>query len=241
MEAFSPLLRLGIVLMSFSFIYHRLREFKNITSTLLRCSSFIVAIFLIALSVGVGGEYWNHHYVFALPGYAALCFVFGQDAARYNKELLTRFLILGIGAVICLALFKLPVVNYGSRITHIQRDEAREIQIASVIDNVLDKCVVEQYLFIGGNGRKVYGYTKHSPLGPLFFQYGYLLNRPFFQNALESQLQQAEIVVLDRYDLGVKKQDAQPYIESNFTSNAWPCAPQGKLDTGGYKLLYRKQ
>lgn len=241
MEDYSHFLYLGIMLLGASFLYHRICELRSdLITALVRFFGLLIAIFLTALSVGIGGQYWNHHFIFALPAYAGLFCAFGQDVVHHSMELPTRLFILGIGTAFCLALFLVPTANYRSRVNNLERDEANMLQIAATIDQILDHCAVEQYLFLGSNGRQLYGYTKHSPLGPAFFQYDYMFDRKFFRDAIDRQLGQAQIIVLDHYVLGKKRREAQAYVEKNFTQNAWPCVQGKQLDTGRYTLLYRK-
>lgn len=200
-----------------------------------------LALLLISAAVGMGGAYYNHHFVFAVPGYAAACIVFLQNAERLKRHSV-RTTARGMLAALCL---------FGSvSSTHLpyeaelawQENEARMMkEAAAMIDDVLSSCGEERYLFVGGNGSQPYALTKHSPLGPVFFQYDYFLDgaRPAFSDAFEDSVRRARIAVMQTAPEPYLSEHARALLHEEFTEEPPPCAA-GKRLQSNHRLLFRK-
>ncbi|MCL2284286.1 MAG: hypothetical protein FWC26_13300 [Fibromonadales bacterium] len=156
---------------------------------------FGVALFLAAYSVGLGGEYWNHHHVFALPFYMALVLFLlknwtGENSAAAKLGMVS-FVFLAI------ATLNLPNLNLNQRSENLNNMSLEPIQAAAYLDGKMDSLGIERYTFIGFNGPEIYGWTKHSPMGPYFIQDGRWLNEiPGFADSVINMVERADAVVV---------------------------------------------
>lgn len=200
-----------------------------------------LALLLLSAAVGMGGAYYNHHFVFAVPGYAAACIVFLGHAERLERHSL-RTTARGLLAALCLVGSVTSThPPYEAELAWQQNETRMMKEAAAVIDDVLSACGEEHYLFAGGNGSQPYAFTKHSPLGPVFFQYDYFLNgaRPAFSDAFENSVHRARIAVMQTAPEPYLSQRARDLLQEDFTEEAPPCA-EGKRLQSNHRLLFRK-
>ncbi len=202
----------------------RLRHSLRHSAFTLAC--VLSALYLMILAIGVGGSYWNHHFTFAIPGYAALFFVFIRETAMHWHRLLPRLAVTAFGIISCFAAVQIPDHQYGAYILGIEDEEKRMINSAAYIDAVLDACSIDRYLFLGPNGNHPYGFTKHSPIGPLFIQYNEWLqsNRPEFRKDMLEATENAFFVVKDNLSMDWLNVPINRHLEQYFTTEPWPCA-----------------
>lgn len=205
----------------------------------------LLALYLTTLAVGIGGPWWNHHFVSALPFYVALFLSSTAWMLRNWHVPSTKAALLFTAMLTALITsFNLPEYDITADITATRETTETMKQIAVQVDHILENCGIDRYLFLGHNGLQLYGYTKHSPLGPLFFQNGYWLDehRPYLRQGFLESVEQARFVVVSepRY-LG----DLAPLIETllakDFTENPWPCAAPFHPPLQWYTFLYRRE
>ena len=134
-------------------------------------------------------------------------------------------------------------IDYANRINNLQKEERNAKKAAINIDEIMDSCQLKQYLFLGANGLQPYGYTKHSPKGPLFFQYNYLLDdaHPFFREEFIKNLHQSELIIrAPSVELNNLKEEVQSYINSYFTTDPPSCTGYVNKNDTSYVFLFRK-
>lgn len=194
----------------------------------------IGALILATLAAGSGGEFYGHHFVFAVPVFAALMLLWlHSDRNPRTNRLATAIMILIIATMFF----------------HTRRNNAEALRLAdssvpqitaSEIDRILDVCGQDRYMHIGGL-TSTFGFTKHSPLGPLFWQRNDLLddNHTYFQKSVLSALQQADTVLYREDRLGDIYDEVHDYLTKNFSSMPPACAGAVQPNLDG-QLLFRK-
>jgi hypothetical protein len=190
----------------------------------LLCSSFAIA---------VGGRYFYHHFVFALPFYLALLLVMLRGSAvepalLHPKDAADdkpsgfgakqcRTIITGVLAVLAVNFAFMPHYTFDKDITtnfEIMTEQAK------YVDNLLDEKGIDRYQFLGFNDGGVffYGLTQHSPLGPVFVQdpANFTGDYSWFSDNLIKQLEQAEIVFLWEIDVGKLNKQVWQILNTEF-------------------------
>lgn len=202
----------------------------------------LLALYLTSLAVGMGGEYFNHHFVFAVPVYIALALSFGWAVKRWEGYPL-HVLLFPISLFILLATLSQPDLHYQERLQSLKAAAAPAKSAASYIDAVLDRCAQSRYTFLGTNGPLPYGYTRHSPLGPLFYQFSVFLDRahiPFRQQFLGSLSRSTFIVMAPHVEFNDLSPDVDRFIRTQFSTTPWPCAQVLGTGPQGFSYFFRK-
>lgn len=206
--------------------------------------AFALACYLTISAVFLGGAFiYFHHSVVMIPFLAAIFLFYIQQILSQlpiEKHLLMPFII-----VLCLFVGTLRApysqnLDFDLRGTHAWAN-ANGIPAAEKLDDLLNSCSIEQYQFIGKHGPMVYGYTKHSPLGPLFYQFGNFFDElhPHFYSVFLQQLAEADIVVIHpSAELGQIGGQVEDYFSQHFTQAPWPCAA-AHSPIPGHTILFR--
>jgi hypothetical protein len=170
-------------------------------STFSRILFFTIALFLTTYSVGLGGEFYNHHHIFALPFYMALVLFLQKNWNGENSAVgklgLFSFIFLAIAAL------NLPNLNFDERAKNLSYWAKESIEAAAYLDSKMDALGIDRYVFIGDHSRlQIFGWTKHSPMGPYFFQPSQWFQQPQWFGAigdsLVSNIEKADVVVVGR-------------------------------------------
>ena len=254
MSKYSIYLANSVLVLAFAFVAYRVKDSVKSNRLFTAVLSLFLALYLSALAVGMGGDFFNHHFIFAVPVYSALLFVFLHFASRHWSQDAVKIFL---GALILLsvsAALHIPLKTYEIK-TNVanKRNDRREMQ-AEVIDNILDNCGLERYLFLGSVGRHPYGYTKHSPIGPFFFQ-----DLRFFSTSLWfrdgnyeyddeflASLKEADIIVKKKWPPKSVRNDVIQYVNENFSTEPWLCAVNAVKEyrpdiIAPYQLFYRNK
>jgi hypothetical protein len=207
----------------------------------LRFQALFLATLLAGYAVGLGGNYYGHHFVFATPFHLAILYALmaalsrDPDAGHWVRS-----------GVIALALLTAYVPRWvgtdvlEARLADFRRENARAQRSARVIDDLLDRLHVGRYLWLGhpGGGAPL-PFTRHLPLGPLFFQQTYFFQGPFrwLQSEFWKRMHEAQVVVLSVYNTGpadpkVKRVLATEYDELPASFLPDPAFP--------YKIFVRR-
>lgn len=203
------------------------------------------ATYATLFAVGAGGQFYNHHFVFLLPAAAALFLVFSTQSAETSRRR-TATTLTGCACVAAIFMtFALPSFSTKGRFADRMFVEPNR-RLAAQIDGILDACALPRYLFLGGNGNQPYGYTSHSPLGPLFFQLPEFVHpdRISMRAAFRMQLQQASFVVFNEHMTGDMDDEVRQYLATYFTSAPWPCASAFTKEPPArpeYRFLFRRR
>ncbi len=144
-----------------------------------------IALYLTVTAVGITGVFSNHLQIFAVPLYLALVVrLLGDVSDALDPSRVSLLHVLGPGLVLCLVLG--PWTTPGEYLERLARNRG-EMQVgrtlARQVDGILDGCGIDRWLYIGGHAfPNAYAFTRHSPLGPLFFQ------APGIQNQFDSDV-----------------------------------------------------
>jgi len=241
LRGFSPMLAYGIsgiaiaqVIVGFH-IHGILRGLGNLLAV-------FCVLYLAALAVGTGNTYYNHHFVFAVGSFAVLFLALIRDATRqWRQSDFIRTVTMVTLVLLVPTVQRNPLVNYTAQAASYSNDREAAQSVADHIDTVLDHCDMKRYLFIGGNGGQPYGFTRHSPLGPLFFQFDHLLDdrHQKFRDEFMQSLHQARLIVLGNFDLNAITEETKAYLAEEFTQRPWLCAGS-VASVEPYMLYYRK-
>jgi len=156
---------------------------------------FGMAFFLASYSVGLGGEFYNHHHIFALPFYMALVLLLLKEWNGENSGIAKLGLI--SFTFFAIATLNLPNLNFDKRAKNLSNLAKESIEAAAYLDSKMDELGIDRYTFIGSNGPEIYGWTKHSPNGPYFFQYNEWFNIiPGYRDSIVSSMKKSDIVVV---------------------------------------------
>jgi len=195
---------------------------------------FGTAIFLSSYSVGVGGEFFEHHYVFAFPFYMALLLFLLKN---WDGEKLS---VAKLG-LLCLVCFVIGTIDLPYRFErnqspyrhlnhfHLTFDERtryinariKEIkEAAAYLDFKMDELGIDRYVYIGNHnpGSEIYGWTRHSPMGPYFNQQGNWLVLGA-GDSLMSNIKKADAVVIGNivYEYEQLVYDIKNILNEQFT------------------------
>lgn len=201
MNHFAPILGYTIAALSVAFILCRTLERRRLWAlqALRWLGVTAISLYLISFTVGLGRIYFNHHFIFAVPVYLALFIVVIEISHRHWNRYWSKAAFFVILALTLTALQQSPThkYDYDARITKLHRKIGHARSVAQLVDRVLDNCGETRYFFLGRNGIHPYGYTTHSPLGPIFARYGSLVSksRPRFRWSFLNNLNRAKIVV----------------------------------------------
>ncbi len=250
LKLFSPYLGFLIIYIILAFVFMTFDENKNrkpgfkmflkIFYDLLRLSS---AIYLTSAAVGMGGEYFNHHFAFAVPTYMAL-FLYLLDY-MYNGEINIKkhIILLPLIALLCINTVSTEKIDYNFDLNYLAESDRGNKEEARYIDSVLDRMQIDRYLFIGTNGPHFYSYTKHSPDGPFFFQLDPWMDtaNTKFRHLFMEQVRRAKIIVFDEYQIGDLQYEVQGYIAHNFITVPWREVRDIPRDYQKYQIYFARR
>jgi len=191
----------------------------------------VLSLYLLLLAVGTGGDFYGHHFVFAVPGFLVL-FARGINEKR----------IIGWLTIFCL--FAAVVIHQ-----HIDFQEKREwwgehravlVRAADTIDEVMDRCGWEQYLHVVNKGAGAFGYTKHSPYGPICIQFNrFIEGSEIYEKRFREALFETPLLVLCEGQETNLTDSSKIYINENFTFTPPSCAGEFRQPVP-YRLGFRK-
>jgi len=190
-----------------------------------------MAFFMSSYSIGLGGEFFEHHFAFGLPFYMALVLLLLKNWTEEN------FLVAKFG-LLCLAFLAIGTLDLPFRYErnlrhfgnhfHLNLDErtkyinegAKEIkEAAAYLDFKMDELGIDRYVFIGDHypTTSIYGWTKHSPMGPYFNQQGNWLALGV-GDSLISNIKKTDAVVIGTMTLFGQQADyINQILEEQFT------------------------
>ncbi len=196
-----------------------------------------LVFFLPSLAVGLGGEYYNHHFVFAVPNLLSWFLLFLNSVVGKKSSIIPLATI--SMALIYLAPYQVSP-NYQQDLAFLKRLEMETKDEAKYLDEILKMSETERYLFIGFNGPQVYGWTSHSPLGPLFCQNPDWLRVPEFRTSFLANLSNAKIIVVSNLaEVGDLRPTVEKILESEFTETPWKTVSKIKRDQNTVKIYFR--
>src|SRR3989344_3896486 len=197
---------------------------------------WLAVTYLTMLAIAMGGDFYPHHFVFAAPLYAALFVSFIEHhTSSFIRIFVMVMLLLGIPSY--------PARQYHQRVLEWQEREPPLQEAAVIVDRVLDQCGYDRYINLTNKGQSVFGYTKHSPAGPLFAQYSRFIDgndRYFEEFARNIQRDTHVMVVTDFLDDGFISGDGKKGILTLFGPDPPPCAKNFE-QPDAVTVLFRKK
>lgn len=199
--------------------------------------AFLLGLYLLSLSVGSGGQYYNHHHAFAVPGYAAIALLCIRAWARLPRivHVVLILLTLWFGSGLIIHPYHDFISDHRAGIEQTKAD-------AAAIDAILDQCHQSRYMFLGIIGLQPYAFTKHSPLGPTFFQFNLFLeaNRTYFRYTFLQNIYSANVLIMhDEMELNDFRGHIAYHVTKEFSWDPPACA-QGITLSKPYHIVYRK-
>jgi hypothetical protein len=197
---------------------------------------YALALYLMSFAVGIGGDFYDHHFLFAIPLLAALG-VQGTAILRHARwaQWLTVLLLFGTAATAHLPPLRQTTAAWKERRATLERS-------AKAIDTVLDRCGVPRYLHLVNRAGGVTAFTEHSPLGPLFANHNRFLTEgsTVLQQLFAQSVRRADIIVLKNLKEAGMTDAGKQYLADRFTASAPPCT--GTIpDISPYRLLFRSR
>lgn len=221
-----------------------------------------VYLYIASLSVGLGGQYFWHHFAFALPFYYSLLLdtaslvgdstkeiKFYPFKKEYVSETFNEFAkpIPLFSLIIAVSL--VGVTKYGIKKHEfkMKTEEMKNYVIkakehAKYIDEILDAINEKNYLYIGFNGTdRPYCYTEHLPLGPTFVQDPDNFKKEnWFTKSFRNDLNTTNVVVFNYCDDLSIKDEIYDYLNNNFTASLPMNASSIKKPASfNYRLYFR--
>jgi hypothetical protein len=239
---------LGLILLSFLLILLSRTVFARGVSPwrrLWRGLTVGLALLSASFCVGLGGQYYNHHFIFAAPLYflafLLVCRMLVEAPTPEKKQHgPAATAVVGLLLLICL----LPRAYAASAWNRDYTDKYKDIvSQAAYVDALLDFYGEDTYQFLGFNGESMfYGLTTHSPLGPAFVQdrYNFTDGDSWFSQQLLNQLDKANIVILDRLNMPAINDQVREILDTQFsTTPAAPFTAVEKPASFQYQIYYR--
>lgn len=208
-----------IVLVSVIIILNRtgndLSSRRRLVFSVIDFVKVVLIVYLVSFSVGLGGQYYNHHYVFAVPFYiAAFIFIVKEIESRLK-------VIIGVLLIISSSVFYLlPDYQYDQNV--LDAYPVMEEQ-AEYVDGLLNHYEIDRYQYLGFNGNRFYGLTEHSPLGPVFIQdpNNFKEDDTWFTRNLRQQMEEAQILIVEKLNAPVMNDELSRMITEDFTLEPW--------------------
>ncbi|MEI6603022.1 MAG: hypothetical protein WCL54_06005 [Clostridia bacterium] len=212
-----------------------------------------IAVFPV-LAVAFGGEFYGHHFAFAVPVYIALVmFVLREIAVKekIRKEKIAVFRnFIRQYALVCLLLFSFAIVYFiapysinSTQSACLNNNDTIRAD-AKRVDDLLEKMGESRYLYLGMNGPVFPGLTTHSPQGPVFMQDPRWFSgdqSEFFIKNLTTEIQNTKLVVVQISNEKAIFGTVRDYLYENFTEK--PPALVANMDfpsIAAYKVYFRK-
>jgi len=154
-----------------------------------------VAFFLSCYSVGVGGEFFQHHFIFAVPFYMALVLLLLKEWNGGNSAVVKLGLVSFV--FLAIATLNLPDRDLAGHSKIFIENYINDSQEAAVyLDKKMDELGIDRYAFVGFNYvSDIYGFTRHSPMGPYFNQQAFWWKLGA-GDSLIANIKKADIVVV---------------------------------------------
>jgi len=196
-----------------------------------RAFKFLIAIILSTFAAGSGGEFYNHHLMFAIPVWAGIAIAWISSTKSDDWT---------VPVIILLASL---TVFFGNERDYAQLLDAHgnppDRAIAKSLDQLLDACHEDRYIYLGGL-TGIFGFTRHSPAGPLFWQRADLLGKASqFGVSVTKNVKNLNVIVLREDLLGAYSKEIFAYIKDNFSETSPLCAKKLIPKQAEYKFLFR--
>ena len=270
LDSFSKYLVIGIGLTVLVSTVRGTKIFENeekfsikISFTVIRILLPYIYLFIASLSVAAGGQYFWHHFAFALPFYYSLLIdsaLFVGDSVNQIKfypfkkehskvaanEWANPIVLLSLSFSIAFTIFTgygIQTHQYSPKTEEMKNYVIRAKRGAKYVDDVLDAINEKEYLYVGFNGTdRIYCYTKHLPMGPTFVQDPDNFRKEnFYTKSFREDLHATKVIVFSSSaNLGIYE-EVRGYISDEFTTTVPEEAKDiQKPEDFYYTVYYRK-
>lgn len=221
----------------------------NREAMVLVASWLIPLLMLLSLSIalGAGGDFRLHHTGTVVPFFYLLAILAVRELAmKAVWSLWVRISILITAVLLSLGAFTYKIYDFPSLLRERHQTMQKIIEEALVFDQILDTCGEERYLIVGEIPLELWAFTRHSPLGPGFFQYylnvpnwWHVTNQLFVDSFHNNLRERANIVVTAPGFARPPPEEAARALRELFTEHPWPCA-EGMQFPKEFQVLFRK-
>ena len=201
---------------------------------------FAAAILTASFCVGLGGQYFNHHYIFAVPIYCAFIVYGGSLLFEFQPE---KYVMTAAAALFTIAAVILSVTNIGISYQYSDTEAFDTLKAkAEYVDSLLDYYGAERYQFIGFNeDEEFFGLTKHSPQGPVFVQdpVNFISKNTWFYQRFAEQLDECDVIIFNYYSAPGTRELMEEAVDTSFTdapAREYDIAPPDGFDC---QIYYR--
>lgn len=210
---------------------------KSIYQIIFQGIKVIAVILTASFCVGLGSQYFDHHYIFAVPVYAAFIMYSGEHISLFKGR--KKFVKSAI-MICCFLLISDVALNYRKDYEGDSNDKYKTmVAKAQYVDKLMDFYGEERYQYIGLGD--FLGLTKHSPMGPFFVQDScyFQTEDTFFKQFLE-QIDKSNIVIFNYYTTPLLNRVVKNILEEDFTTEPPKENDLEKPSDFYYTVYYRK-
>jgi len=191
----------------------------------LQMLSLAAALFLASLSVGLGGEYFCHHFIFAVPFYAAIVIKYNINSKNKINAILLVLLTLSI--------LNLPDINWEKRSENFNQNKtmAPSVQITKYLDSVMEQSGIERFVNLCNftNATVFICYSseigKYSPQGSYYLIDYRLFNRiSGYADSVLNYVRNGQIAVYDPLGEAISiefQKELIKILEEQYTPIPW--------------------
>ena len=201
--------------------------------------TILIAIFCASFAVGLGGQYYNHHYIFAAPLYLLFMVKGCQVCADLCKDN-NKIIIFALNFALLISLGRMTNLPFGGDYTEKYYDMVKKAEYA---DALLDYYGEDTFQFLGFNGENNFlGLLKHSPQGPLFVQdpNNFMDESSWASTNLLEQLDRTNIVIVDSINIPAINDKVTNILNTQFTTvPAREFTEVEKPESFTYQIYYR--
>jgi hypothetical protein len=191
----------------------------------LQILSLVAALFLASLSVALGGEYFCHHFIFAVPFYAAILIKYNINSKhKINAPLLV---------LLSLSILNLPDINWEKRSENFnhKKTTAMSIPITKYLDSVMEQSGIERFVNLCNftNATVFICYSseigKYSPQGSYYIiDYRFFNRIPNYTDSVLNYVKNGQIAVYDPLGEAISKEfqkELKNILEELYTPIPW--------------------
>ena len=209
------ILLLAFILLSLLRAFINRKSFARFAVEIVKIAA---AMMTASFCVGLGGQYFNHHYIFAVPIYCAFVVYGGTFLFEFKLE---RSAMTAVPALFAIVVMIASFMNIGISYRYSQTEEFDTLKAkAEYVDSLLDFYGIERYQFIGFNeDEEFFGLTKHSPQGPVFVQdpVNFVSKNTWFYQRFAEQVNECDMIILDYYSAPGTRELVEEAIDEDFT------------------------
>jgi hypothetical protein len=179
----------------------------------------------------LSGNYYNHQFVPAVPFAIAILVTWLGSDDKPSSEMVsfgTAVAILGLAT----ATVSHEQPDLDAQLADLKARKTSAVAAAAQIDRALECTGENSYVFIGTNGVQPYGWTTHSPAGPLFFQYNawFAPSQGHHREVLLDELKQSRLLVFHELTAGDFNDTLEKAIDARFHPGLPPRCASITLD-----------